>query len=271
MQESVARIVAAIQAGRYREAGTLIEQGLADRPAEILAHRVDMARWMLLAANWPLVTRLLMPGTNFFLESGWLESLVAGKPVDKAGQPIPWYTYPAIEFLEPRVQSGFRVFEFGAGWSTLWWARRVAEVAAVEHDAAWHASVASALPGNAGVALCTEREAYVGELARRGGLFDVIVVDGEWRNECARAAAARLKPSGALVFDNSDRTAFADGVRYLSEQGWLRVDFFGLVASYPYKNCTSLFFRDTCWLQAAPVPSRQFTSIGASCSQAMKD
>jgi hypothetical protein len=271
MQNAIERILGEIEAGRFREAGAMVERSLSEHPQEMLPYRVNLANWLLLAANWPLITRLLPPGTNFFVESGWLESVLQEKPVSKAGAPIPWYTYPAIEFVEPRIRADFRVFEYGSGWSTAWWAQRVESVFAVEHDAKWFGMVESQLPVNARVSLRTDAERYIGELDACGGDFDIVVIDGEHRNQCARAAAARLKPSGAILFDNSDRLSFSDGVRYLSDTGWLRVDFFGLTPSYPYKACTSLFFRDTCWLSGAPIPAEQSSSIGPSCSQAIKE
>jgi hypothetical protein len=271
MQDAIKGILIEVNAGRFREAGALIERGMASDPTALGPYGVNLANWLVLAANWPLVSRLLVPGTNFFLESGWLESLKQAKPVSKDGAPIPWYTYPAIEFIEPRIGRDMRVFEYGSGWSTLWWAERVAEVFSVEHDTAWSALVQPRLPANARVALRTEADRYVGEIETSGGEFDIVVVDGEHRNKCARAAAARVKPTGAIVFDNSDRVSFADGVRYLSDAGWLRIDFFGLIPCYAYKNCTSIFFRDTGWLTGAPVPAEQRSSVGLSCSQAISE
>ena len=269
MQGPIKGILGEAGAGRFREAGALIERGMQQDPAALQPYGVNLANWLVLAANWPLVSRLLVPGTNFFQESGWLESVRQSKPVSGSGAPIPWYTYPAIEFIEPRIQPGFRVFEYGSGWSTLWWAQRVADVVAVEHDAQWSALVQPRLPPNARVSLRTEADRYVTEIDACGGEFDVVIVDGEHRNQCARAAAARVKRSGAIVFDNSDRRSYAEGVRYLSDAGWLRIDFFGLIPSYAYKNCTSIFFRDTCWLTGAPVPAEQRSSIGVSWSQAV--
>jgi hypothetical protein len=271
MQDTLKEILDQVNAGRFRDAGALIERGMASDPATLAPYGVNLANWLILAANWPLVSGLLVPGTNFFQESGWLESVRQSKPVSNAGAPIPWYSYPAIEFIEPRIAPGLRVFEYGSGWSTLWWAERVAEVFAVEHDAQWSALVQPRLPANARVALQTDAECYVGQIDACGGEFDIVVVDGEHRNRCARAAAARVKPTGAIVFDNSDRQAFAEGVRHLSDAGWLRIDFFGLIPCYAYKNCTSFFFRDTRWLTGAPVPAEQRSSVGVSCSQAIAD
>lgn len=39
--------------------------------------------------------------------------------VDGAGQPVPWYTYPATEYLSHLDLSVLSVFEYGSGNSTL--------------------------------------------------------------------------------------------------------------------------------------------------------
>src|SRR5215471_14401630 len=116
MPESIDQIIEDVESGRFREAGQRIEQLVAEQPEQLASPRhTNFANWLILAANWRLITRLVNPGTNFFLESGWLESLLREKPVDKAGAPIPWYTYPAIDFIEARIGRRLRVFEYGSG------------------------------------------------------------------------------------------------------------------------------------------------------------
>src|SRR5262245_36157876 len=61
-------------------------------------------------------------------DTGWLRSAVEHRPVDRVGRPMPWITYPAIRLLDERVPSKSRVFEYGGGHSTLWWAERAYEV-----------------------------------------------------------------------------------------------------------------------------------------------
>src|SRR5688572_22901839 len=65
-------------------------------------------------------------------EQGWLRSYRERRPVTQGGEPIPWYTYSAIDFLAERLPPDATVFEFGAGHSTLWYARRVARVVSVD-------------------------------------------------------------------------------------------------------------------------------------------
>ena len=37
---------------------------------------------------------------GYLVEIGWFNSFKSGKPVDKKDLPIPWFTYPAIEFYK---------------------------------------------------------------------------------------------------------------------------------------------------------------------------
>ena len=66
-------------------------------------------------------------------DEGWHLSIRQRAPVDADGRPLPWYCYSAFEWLSSRLKSSDRVFEFGSGFSTLWYAERVQEVIAVEN------------------------------------------------------------------------------------------------------------------------------------------
>ena len=77
---------------------------------------------------------------------GWFHSQ-DGTPRDQAGY-VPYITYPALRQLRRLVRPEFRVFEYGSGGSSLWWAGQVAEIISVEHDAGWAGRVAAAAPAN---------------------------------------------------------------------------------------------------------------------------
>src|SRR6266496_5790869 len=52
---------------------------------------------------------------------------------------VPWWTYRAIDVVDAWLSARphpIRVFEYGAGASTLWLAQRADEVHSVEHDRA---------------------------------------------------------------------------------------------------------------------------------------
>lgn len=62
---------------------------------------------------------------NFYtlaFDYGQLRTIREKRCIDKLGNPIPWYTYPAIEYLKTIDFSRKLVFEYGGGSSTLWWA-----------------------------------------------------------------------------------------------------------------------------------------------------
>lgn len=97
---------------------------------------------------------------EFLQRRGWDRSILEGAiregPVDADGNPIPWITYPALSILTQLVRPDSRVFQYGGGYSTFWWAARAKEVVTVDHDAARLARVGEAKPDNVTV-LCRPR------------------------------------------------------------------------------------------------------------------
>jgi predicted O-methyltransferase YrrM len=75
----------------------------------------------------------------------WLASRRPGAaPLTAA---IPWVTFPALDWLRRSLPRAARVFEWGCGGSTLFFARRAALLVSVEHDHDWHRRVEAALEG----------------------------------------------------------------------------------------------------------------------------
>jgi hypothetical protein len=179
---------------------------------------------------------------SYLLTSGWARSFREKAPSAADGEPLPWYTYPAIRFLEPRIRPDFRIFEFGAGNSTRWWAKRAAEVVSREHDAAWAARVREG-GGPANVRIDhfeMESPSYV---ATPKGEFQIIVVDGRRRVECARNALPALAADGVIVWDNSDRERYQEGYALLGDKGFRRLDFWGVVPGGVKEISTTIFYR----------------------------
>jgi predicted O-methyltransferase YrrM len=126
----------------------------------------------------------------------------------------PWLTPQAVRFLDLWLKPTDTVFEWGAGRSTLWIARRVRQITSVEHDPAWFARVKSrAARQNLhnielkfypdGQASLSE-PAYVAAINQVRDQFDLVVVDGLRREQCALAAIPKLKADGILLLDNAN-------------------------------------------------------------------
>ncbi|MBF0335871.1 MAG: hypothetical protein HQL40_19885 [Alphaproteobacteria bacterium] len=270
MHPRVNEVIAAFQSGDYARVESLIRQILATEPSIIDSGlRVSFGNGLVHTAAWDLVDALIPRDTNTLTTSGWLRSLLAGRPVNRDGEPIPWFAYAAIDFLEPRIRPEWRVFEWGAGFSTLWWAKRVASVHSVDTSPEWYAELGRMAPPNVTLQLHREEASYVDSVLAAGAPFDVVVIDGDWRNGCARRVAEAVKPDGLIIFDNSDGDHFDEGVAHLMDTGWMRIDFVGLIPSYLYKNCTSVLFKDPSFLTRAPLPSKVALCTGPTCFQSI--
>ncbi|MBR7619566.1 class I SAM-dependent methyltransferase [Phenylobacterium sp. 20VBR1] len=83
---------------------------------------------------------------GYLQKRGWFASL-GGIPRNNEGV-VPWITYPAYIQLKRIIRPDFKVFEYGCGGSSLWWANNVAAVTSVEHDKAWGENVSNAAQPN---------------------------------------------------------------------------------------------------------------------------
>jgi Methyltransferase domain len=182
---------------------------------------------------------------GYLTAAGWIASNWANAPVARDGAPVAWYTYPALSFLEGRIKPDMRVFEFGSGHSTRWWAARTSSVHAVEDDRAWYERlIASGLPTNIDLQYEVGEDAYVQSIAARGQSFDVVVIDGSHRIECTFACLSWLSAEGVVVWDNSEQDqAFGPAFEFLAERGFRRIDFHGLAPLNMDAHATSVFYR----------------------------
>ena len=197
-------------------------------------------RWIPLPGKIRSTLQLL---NGILFQYGWLRSLRQGKAFDKSGNPIPWFTYPAIDFIKQFDFTDKKVFEWGAGQSTLFWCTRAQRVVSIESNPEWHAYLEPMLPANCELILCApENETYVQQIERYPDGFDVIVVDGTWpgRLPGSRLAPSYLKRGGMIILDNSDQCL--ESGKALRESGLTQIDFTGFVPGNGYAQTTSVFF-----------------------------
>ncbi|MBD2209280.1 class I SAM-dependent methyltransferase [Nostoc linckia FACHB-104] len=229
---------------------------------------IRLAHCLLLSADWLEISKNLIIDTNYLETSGWLNSLSQGKPVNAENRPIPWYTYPAIEFIEDKIKREFLVFEFGGGQSTLWWAERVNQVISVESNQDWYNEIYQQMPHNVHLHLDVDEKNYANLILQYPDkYFDVIIVDGINRNVCLENCLSKLKDNGFIIFDNTDNYRYDSSLQLMFSQGYKRIDFWGLIPGYLYKNCTSIFFQSTEILGANLLPSDKKSFLGKSCLQ----
>lgn len=206
---------------------------MARRFARLIARAKMLPAWWVLASS-----------DSYLITSGWFMSRSSGLPVDGQGHPIPWITYASLSFLEPRVRSKMSVFEFGAGASTLWWAKRVRRIVSCEHDFKWLEQVRSRASANVELVYATlDGGQYAKQILGYQNEFDIVVLDGRDRVTCARNTLSALTPGGVVLWDNADRQEYAEGFDYLLDRGFRRIDFVGMGPINTYSWTTSIFYR----------------------------
>lgn len=169
---------------------------------------------------------------------GQWRSVRSWDSIDGGEQPIPWYTYPAIEFLSHLDLSNFKVFEYGSGNSTLWWANHASQVMAVEDDEVWYQRIKAQLSAtNVIYLLEKDRQSYC-SMATRG--FDIFIVDGKYRRECLDHVIDLEGKGIMIILDNADW--YPKAVQFVQEKlGWMQVDFHGFGPINGYTWTTSIF------------------------------
>ncbi len=170
---------------------------------------------------------------------GHARTLEAKLPVAADGSPLPWYTYPAIEYCNQLDASDLNIFEYGSGNSSLYWAHKGANVWCVEDDSAWYETMKRKSAQLRGISLRTTSEAYASVIAEVGQQFDIVVIDGMWRNECVAKALAYVRKDGLVILDNSDW--YTDVAGFLRTRDYFQVDFNGFGPVNNYSWTTSIF------------------------------
>ena len=173
--------------------------------------------------------------------------------VDADTKPVPWYTYPAIEYIRQLDFTDKAVFEYGSGNSTLFWQGRCREVVATEDNEEWYNRIKNKLPNHVKYNLLTDKHEYVNSIYNLATQFDIVVIDGSHRYQCAEAALNNLKDDGIIILDNSDwyeRTS-----ELLRNAGLIEVDMTGFGPINSYTWTTSFYFRRG--VQLKPAHDRQ--------------
>ena len=150
-----------------------------------------------------------------YLSSG---PLSAKSPLEHG---LPWFSLSAIHFLDSFVSKSMKVFEYGSGGSTVYFANRAGSVVSTEDNKDWLELVQTELAAS-GIANVTlqyrsfdfhraehfEQSDYLCSIPDRA--FDIIIVDGTEesipvRPTCFQHAESRVAPGGIIVVDDSWR------------------------------------------------------------------
>ena len=148
-------------------------------------------------------------------------SLLRRYPIESR---VPWLPFRVIERLERELTPTSRVFEYGGGGSTLWFADHCGEVVTVEHDDDWYRLLAERTASLEHVTIFHRgaTDGYAEYVPAIQGYpddhFDVVVVDGRERVRCFAASLTKVRPGGLVVLDDTNRDRYHDAFELAS--GW---------------------------------------------------
>ena len=189
--------------------------------------------------------RLLYINHSYVVTSGLMESYRRGYPCKVNGTAVPWMNYGLITLLEERLTEDVKLLEFGSGYSTLFFSRLVGSVTSIESDATWCETTRQMVGDSARVVLVdsTETESYRKVLEQLDDHFDVILIDGRNRVSCALLTSDMVTERGVILFDDSMREEYKEGIDHLVDKGFKRLDFEGIKPTSIKLYRTTLFYK----------------------------
>ncbi len=169
---------------------------------------------------------------------------------------LPWMSWKAIDFLRTHLSPGLRVFEWGGGGSTIFFADHGCHVTTVESSEFWKEVIQMR---------CKERDSAGSVVIRyipaetqdpkaiagyvqsihEGAPWDVIVVDGleesyVSRMDCLRQIKGSVSKDGIVILDDSYRSLYLQAPKIL--EGWERTVHRGLGTSRRGVTQTDIYF-----------------------------
>ena len=213
---------------------------------------------------------------KFLTDTGWIESKNLNQSI-KDCKPIPWTTYSFLYWFETKSVSDLTLVEFGAGASTLYFAKKFKTVISFETNQEWREAILNAGKDASNLECidpCTDSHSqyanynYNHLLEEDFLLFpevkhevvsglnfhkiideikkaDYIFVDGGPRNLYLNIISKEAKDSSIIVVDNSENENLKEGKNKLLLNGFTEIPFYGLGPLNYSAWVTSIFFKET--------------------------
>mgnify|MGYP001627469977 CR=1 FL=1 len=238
---------------------------------DLIVYTVTSIRYLLLKGKFRLFT------SDIFSFAAWRRYRTSSKGT--LDYRIPWLVFSSISFLNKWLKKEMRVFEYGSGGSTLYFASRVERVISIEHSCEWYSYAKNAILSsgftnieyalvepqllqNASAMDCSNPVHYVSCFTEYKGYefssyakaidlypdasFDLVVVDGRVRHSCIAHSMQKVKQHGMLLLDNADRAYYLAPFPELQDRDkWKEISFAGHFPFGPASvlNTTKLFIK----------------------------
>jgi len=132
----------------------------------------------------------------------------------------PWLPYSATNFILRYFKEikGKNILEFGAGYSTIFFSENLANIYSKEDNSDWFKFLKNKIVSkkicNPKLEFAEDKGHYLKISKDWPDKYDLILVDGSWRDECLPIAFEKTKKNSLIVLDNSDKFALNDYYKY---------------------------------------------------------
>jgi predicted O-methyltransferase YrrM len=128
----------------------------------------------------------------------------------------PWWTKNSIKIINGLIRKSDQVLEFGSGRSSIWLGKRCKSILSIEHDSKWAIKVKKMADENkinmtllnpsVNSTIWKENEEDISSYLSLGVIketkFDIIIIDGLFRDSCALFALNHINKNGLIIIDN---------------------------------------------------------------------
>jgi predicted O-methyltransferase YrrM len=130
---------------------------------------------------------------------------------------LPWIPFSANRALDARLSKSSRVWEVGAGYSTLWLADRVGKLTSIEASEEWYQRLSRIIAGE-GLKNVDLRHVWAADAMSNfdelaDGELDLLFIDGGPRDVCLKNGWRKVRKNGMLYLDNWENAEFWNDAR----------------------------------------------------------
>jgi len=112
----------------------------------------------------------------------------------ESGLIMPWYTLPCLHWLKTMDISRWSIFEYGSGYSTIWFRLNCDKLISVDSDERWAKAMSSYY--------VPQTMPYIESPLASKRIYDCLVIDGVHREACVQVSKETIKSNGYLIIDN---------------------------------------------------------------------
>ena len=225
----VSLLEALIKLGKIHDARVAISQ------AESVIPESDKIKSLSLLLNHP--TKL-----DFFyryLQELGVFSSKEGELLNGDLEPIPLLTSSFLDWFETQKWSSLNLLEFGAGGSTLYFAKFFKSVTSFETNQSWFDKLLLKVPSNVNlIRVANIFDALRGNQLKDIHSFDVILIDASENRAKLTRWLVNEEYKGIIFFDNAEWYRKSIGI--LLGEDFMEIPFFGLKPIEDWVSCTSV-------------------------------